>query len=261
MRLRWKKIRRFWRRQHTYFLTDRYFYKLLIGPSARRKRNAELSAQSQIPRRWPWLDASIVIHEAVLNLPWLIVLRAPLVNGRGPTEQEAMGLAETFLRSDRSSYETLTWEDALPPSFLFIIWPMLPQNVRFWITETLGSMYLPATGCHGDFATGNLIVLGDGTIAVIDWEMYREQGSFVEDICRFLATSVRTTTRPGDIEDLFRTGVFQRVTDRLQLTELQMVALYIVSQASCELGWRPPRRIAKSLVRRVEIAERMCKEM
>ena len=100
--------------------------------------------------------------------------------------------------------------------------PRLARDVIERLSEDVAPLVkalgvLPRTGLHGDLKLGNVAPLGDGRVALIDWQMMSLAPVAVE-LGWFLASnSASLRKRPDEVLDLYQMAAIKAATESLPL--------------------------------------------
>ena len=239
-------IRRFRERRRFHVVTPKRFVKVYCGQQ-KHALNRELAAALFIPTRQPWKHVNLVFNRNLIHAGPGTIAYAPRIKGSPPSPDQCRAIAAELLEHMSPSIPLAPWCRTVGPHVISEIVPNLDAGTWAHLEHHLNGVMLPSTGAHGDLKDVNMLIDGGRGFFIVDWEFFRPEGSAIEDICRLLAISVRSERVqaglpfvPGeDVHIIWNSHVMRQVSETCQLTELQAIALEIISRASCErLGGR-----------------------
>jgi len=247
-----------WRRKRFHAVSRGSYIKCIFGPQSLKAAREHRSATHAKLHR-PWSELAISAGRPMIALPGITILTSPSLQARMITPDEAVQFGNRILAEAESSGERAHWMSTLDDSFHRHVWRSLPDTVRSTLNRTMRNASLPITGAHGDLHFSNVLRNHEGEFWLIDWETYRKHGSYVEDVSRLLGTSHRSSGLPdtadphADISNILASGAMNSAAGHLGMTIEMWLAMYIMSQATCELQRLRRADVRRQLCARVEL--------
>lgn len=246
-------IARIIRRKRFHFLTDRFFIKIFFGAQTQKAANEQFfvdyfasgKAFSKIPK---------VVNKRLVNTSCISVVYAQRLVGytHSPKLSLVTKVAENYLECFSGFHYNEPWYNVIDARLGDRVLTKLPPRLRAILDSCLEGVELPRTGAHGDLSVNNVLFGCDTTdYKIIDWENFRVNGSYVEDVCRLLGTCVRKNLPVDDIKAIKITQVFGAKA-RLPIGEAAAIMIYILSQASCELESKKVEVVISNMSNRLE---------
>ena len=114
----------------------------------------------------------------------------------------------------------------------------LSEDIVESIKKKLMSIRLPVSSAHGDFIVSN-IVKEDGHLALIDWDCYKKNSSFILDIIHFHINNICINDRLSWTLVVFKEekvlSCLADILDNVKLAYLDAIIVYAVNRTALEI--------------------------
>ena len=215
--------------------TPRHVLKLLPGRSGRHLRRNEIAGNAAAMSDEFWRGNVVPVTE---KLGGILAERCRPVIGAGAAEplidEKLRRLEGCVARPADQLVDTGHIHD--------LVGYGLDADVPSVVDDMLGGVRLPGSSAHGDFILGN-IVHRNGALALIDWDCYRSNSSFLLDVCHFYVDGLcRATAKSWTrvvFEEFLDCREAERAIARFELPLAACVGPYAVNRSALEIAQTP----------------------
>lgn len=128
--------------------------------------------------------------------------------------------------------ETISWIDTLPEQLANLLHESSYRHIYEVLDKNLSEIKLPKTSSHGDLLPRNISKTKDMAFSIFDWETFRENGSYFEDIATLTVSYARGQDfQPG--KDI-GTAISRGFNSVYNLTQVQTLLLYSINRMYVE---------------------------
>jgi hypothetical protein len=231
---------------------DRFFKVLFLSEA--RKVGTEAIARNAHEAA-PWRHMDNITNDILFTTRYCGIVTARLASGSKPGVAQCVAISHHIMSHIPQDCEWKSVFDVIDGRVADILQQQIDPALRALVHDSFQNTALPVTGAHGDFGCSNVLVDEDDCYRTIDWECFRQGGSCIEDICRLLATAIRSDSNPGnDVRELQDSRIMDVIEQGGYLTHDQCILLYALSQASCELEKKKEAEVAERMTERLRRA-------
>lgn len=226
------------------FSLRRRFFKVLFLTEARKVSTEAIARDAHEVAPWRHMDN--ITNDILFATRYCGIVTSRLVSGSRPGVGQCVAISHHMMSHIPQDCEWKSVFDVIDGRVADILQQQIDPALRALVHRSFRDTTLPVTGAHGDFGCRNVLIDEDGRYRTIDWECFRPGGSCIEDICRLLATAIRSDSSPGDdVRELQDSRIMDVIEQGSYLTHDQGILLYVLSQASCELEKKNEAEVAE----------------